>query len=98
MAVAPQVLSIQDFLLSRDVRLTAEVERHSDRTMTVVSLSGTETITRCRICPKEDGRPCSALRRLALPYAEHPAYRPEWRVIAADAENSTVGEGASSGH
>ena len=60
--------------------LRAEVERHNDRTMTVVSLHETWTITRCGVCPKEQARPCTALRLLALPYAQHPAYRPEWRV------------------
>lgn len=62
----------------------AEVERHNDRTMTILSLSGTETITRCGVCPKEESRPCMALRFLALPYAQHPAYRPEWRIVRAD--------------
>ncbi len=61
-------------------RLRAEVERHNDRTMTVVSLNETWTITRCGVCPKEANRPCTALRVLALPYAQHPAYRPEWAV------------------
>jgi hypothetical protein len=65
--------------------LRAEVERHSDRTMTVVSLSGHVSITRCRVCPKEDTRPCTALRVLALPYAQHPAYRPEWGIAPHDA-------------
>src|SRR5436190_7937845 len=57
--------------------LRAEIERHSDRTITVVSMSRIETITRCGVCPKEDTRPCMALRVLALPYAPHPAYRTE---------------------
>lgn len=60
--------------------LREEVERHSDRTMTVVSINKTETLTRCGVCPKEVTRPCMALRLLALPYAQHPAYRPEWRI------------------
>jgi hypothetical protein len=70
--------------------LAAEVERHSDRTMTVVSLSGIETITRCGICPKEDTRPCMALRILALPYAEHPGYRSEWSITRPDTAAATA--------
>lgn len=65
--------------------LRAEIERHDDRSMTVVTLKGTETITRCGVCPREDTRPCTALRVLALPYAQHPAYRPEWRIVSPDA-------------
>ncbi len=61
-------------------RLQAEIERHNDRTMTVVSRSGIETITRCGVCPKTESSACIGLRRLALPYAGHPAYRPEWRI------------------
>jgi hypothetical protein len=60
MTVVPEVLSIQEFLLGLDAGLTAEIERHKDRTMTVASLSGEETITRCGTCPKEDTRPCTA--------------------------------------
>ena len=70
--------------------LRAEVKRHSDRTMTVVTLSGIETITRCGICPKEDTRPCRALRILAMPYAQHPAYRPEWSITGPDTAATTA--------
>jgi hypothetical protein len=59
--------------------LREEVERHHDRTMTITSHAGIETMTRCGVCPKSEP-PCIGLRRLALPYAHHPAYRPEWRV------------------
>lgn len=53
--------------------------------MTVVFRSGNErSITRCKLCPKEDTRPCLALRVLALPYAQHPLYRPEWRIVQPD--------------
>jgi hypothetical protein len=58
-----------------------EIEQHNDHTMTVVSRNGTETITRCRMCPKEDTRPCRALEMMALAYASHPAYLPEWRIV-----------------
>ncbi len=40
----------------------------------------------CRVCDStpEDGvwgdGPCATLRALALPYADHPDYREEWRV------------------
>jgi len=64
----------------RRTRLRAEIERHNDRTMTVVTLSGTETITRCGICPKTNTAPCIGLRRIAAPYAGHPAFQPEWRI------------------
>ncbi len=85
MPVVPHLLSIHDFLLARDPGLAAEVERHQDRTMTVVSFSGRKTITRCGRCPKEDSRPCRALRALALRYAHHPAYRPEWLITPPNA-------------
>jgi hypothetical protein len=69
--------------------LRAEIERHADRTMTVRSSTGSSSgmgaITRCGVCPKEATRPCTALRVLALPYADHPAYRPEWRIAPPDA-------------
>lgn len=32
----------------------------------------------CRTCGRTDG-PCDTLRLLALPYADHPDYREEWR-------------------
>lgn len=65
--------------------LRAEIERHNDRTMTVVSRGDTQRITRCGICPKEGAPPCTALRLLALPYAQHPAYQPEWSIARPDA-------------
>ncbi|WP_225811303.1 DUF6221 family protein [Streptomyces spinosus] len=37
----------------------------------------TDTITYCPIC-RNDGE-CPTLRLLALPYADHPDYRQEWR-------------------
>lgn len=37
----------------------------------------TDTITYCPIC-RNDGE-CPTLRLLALPYADHPDYRAEWR-------------------
>ena len=86
MTTDPQVLSIQDFLLDRDAGLAAELERHKDRTMTVVSLSGIETITRCGTCPREPTRPCMSLRILALRYAQHPAYLPEWQITPREAD------------
>lgn len=83
------MLSIHEFLLGlaksedRDerTRLRAEVERHRLRTMTVVSHLGIETITRCGVCPKEDTQPCTVLRTIALPYAEHPSYQQEWSLL-----------------
>jgi hypothetical protein len=72
--------------------LRTEIERHNDRTMTVVSRGAIETITRCGVCPKELTRPCTALRVLALPYARHPAYRTEWWVgVAAQKDLGVVG-------
>jgi hypothetical protein len=43
-----------------------------------------ETTRVCRSCepPRqfpERAFPCSTLRLLALPYADHPAYKPDWR-------------------
>jgi hypothetical protein len=29
--------------------------------------------------PDAQGWPCQTLRLLALPYADHPDYRPEWK-------------------
>ena len=81
--------TIYDFLLGLVVdgdsgTVRAEVERHRERTMTVVFRDRTETITRCATC-REEAHPCTALRVLALRFAEHPAYRPEWRPAPADA-------------
>jgi hypothetical protein len=73
-------LTIQEFLLAYTAGDPAEVERHRERTMNVVSRHGIETITRCTTCPREETRPCTALRILALPYAQHPAYRREWSI------------------
>ncbi len=94
-----RVLTIQEFLLRYAVgadrpdgdsagpdALRAEIERHNDRTMTVVTLSGTTTITRCGVCPKEETRPCTALRVMALPFADHPAYRQEWQLPAPEVD------------
>lgn len=64
---------------ARQGSLRAEIERHHERTMTVISRRGLETITRCEVCPESETTPCIGLRRLAVPYAQHPAYRPEWR-------------------
>jgi hypothetical protein len=76
------------------VSFRAEIERHNDRTMTVVFHDRVETITRCGVCPKEATRPCTALRRLAMPYVRHPAYRPEWAVTQPDATGDPDQEGS----
>lgn len=96
MTVVPPVLSIHQFLLGQDASLAREVERHRERTMTVVSLMGTESITRCGTCPSEESRPCKALRVLALPFAHRPGYRSAWQVPpasvdGADQEDRAVG-------
>lgn len=57
------------------------IEQHNDHTMTVVSRSGMQTVTRCGFCPKEDTRPCRALKVMALRYSNHPAYLAEWRIL-----------------
>jgi hypothetical protein len=91
--------SIQEFLLARlqdddSDAVRAEVERHRDRTMTVVFRDRVETITRCGTCPKEPERPCTAMRELALPFADHPQFRPEWRVPTLEvAEAPAVADG-----
>jgi hypothetical protein len=93
----PGLPNISDFLYAH-VRgddtegLRAEVERHRDRTMTVVFRERVETITRCGICPKEPSRPCTALRVLALPYAEDPLYDPGWQLVAVEDEEPTSAE------
>jgi hypothetical protein len=83
----------------RGADLRAEIERHADRTMTVRSSSGSssgmEAITRCGVCPKEATRPCAALRILALPYADHPGYRPEWGIAPPHAPARRVPAGVS---
>ncbi len=56
-------------------RLRIEVRRHGARTMEVASGGSMVSITRCRSCPREDGWPCTTLRKLAEPYSRHPAYR-----------------------
>jgi hypothetical protein len=95
----PGILSIQAFLLEHAERadtpaLVAGLERHRDRTMTVVHRNRIETITRCGTCPNEQLRPCRGLRVLALPYAHHPAYRPEWSLPHDDepSEDHTLGQ------
>ena len=72
-------------------RLRAEVMRHRSRTMTIVSMGGNETMTRCPVCPKNDSPPCDGLRLLALPYNWHPAYRPEWHIDPARAHPGEAG-------
>lgn len=47
------------------------LDEHSPRRM------GHFVDLRCEGCLKAD--PCPTVRMLALPYAEHPDYRPEWR-------------------
>jgi hypothetical protein len=96
MAVRTRVLSISEFLWTyvldegdvslAGVKLRAEIERHRERTVTIESRKGARTVARCQVCPREDGRPCMALRVLALPYARHPAYRQEWWVPQPGAE------------
>ena len=91
MTVVPPVLGIHQFLLGQDASLAREVERHRERTMTVVSLMGTESITRCGTCPREESRPCKALRVLALPFAHRPGYRPEWQLTPATVDGALDG-------
>ena len=82
----------------RLVQLRHEVVRHGARVMRVASRGQMETITRCQCCPREDGWPCTTLRLLAQPYARHPAYRQEWRVLAAEGDLVSVEGGPVSGH
>jgi hypothetical protein len=39
---------------------------------------GRGAVSACRTCGRRHGWPCSTLRFLALPYVNHPSYRPEW--------------------
>ena len=64
--------------------LRSEVVRHGARMMRVASHGSMETITRCQCCPRDDGWPCTTLKKLAQPYARHPAYREEWRILGSD--------------
>jgi hypothetical protein len=45
--------------------------------------NGDDDFALCVICtevgPDAQGWPCQTLRLLALPYADHPDYRPEWK-------------------
>ena len=104
-------LTIQEFLLRYAVGADrsghdcagpdaqrAEIERHNDRTMTVVTLSGTTTITRCGVCPKEETRPCSALRLMALPFAQHPAYQQEWLLTPPEVEGDVAQDSSPGTH
>jgi len=97
MLIDSQTVSIHKFLFDRDSSLRVEIERHRDRTMTVVSRGGEEAITRCGTCPWEDVRPCTGLRILALPYAGHPDYQPEWELVPEPAEASGSSPAADSG-
>lgn len=81
-------VNIRAFLLARlaentnveTVRLRAQVERHNDRTMVVVS-GGTrplEYVTRCGTCPKESTTPCRILKKMASEYSSHPDFDSDW--------------------
>ena len=64
---------------SLHTELRAEIEKHNDRSITITSPGGAETMTRCGTCPQEATQPCRGLRLLALPYADHPTYQSVWR-------------------
>ena len=100
MAVRTRALSIPEFLLTyvldddehshSGVHLRAEIERHRERAVTVESRRGVRTIRRCEVCPPDEGRPCKALRVLALPYARHPSYRREWWIAPPVADQGVA--------
>ncbi|WP_227466790.1 DUF6221 family protein [Nocardioides lijunqiniae] len=54
-------------------------------------MDGAESLTRCGACAEEGPAPCTALRTLALPYAAHPGYRPEWQLPEQSAERMLGG-------
>lgn len=55
------------------------VEHHAR----VADPEGDDLADLCAVCdangPEAQGWPCDTLRLLALPYADHPEYREEWR-------------------
>jgi hypothetical protein len=59
----------------------ARVLAESEAKRSVVELHRTDAtdpeVIVCAVCLY--GPPCETLRLLALPYADHPDYRPEWR-------------------
>lgn len=82
-------MTIKEFLLARlseetDVDtgpIRAEIERHNDRSMWVLGgARAPEVLTRCGLCVHEHTRPCTALRRLASAYVDHPDFDPAWAL------------------
>lgn len=81
-------VNIKTFLLARlaentnvdTVCLRAQVERHNDRTMVVVSggKRQLEYVTRCGTCPKESTTPCRILKEMANEYSSHPDFDSDW--------------------
>lgn len=61
--------------------LRAELDRH---TAPQVASHHDSRALACVACCEDTIQPCEVLRLLAVPYASHPAYRPEWRPAAAD--------------
>lgn len=69
--------------LPSEMDLRAEIEQHDVRPLEDRSDDGAATTNPCAKCRDKQIQPCSALRLLALQYAEHPAYRKEWHPSTA---------------
>lgn len=65
---------------SQDV-LRRELDRHTPALDADIAAA-------CARCRQDRVQPCDVLRLLAVPYASHPAYRPEWRPSAPRALGS----------
>lgn len=65
--------------------LRRELDRHNAPHDAVRAGHGAKTSPVCPVCREDTIQPCDVLRLLAVPYASHPAYRPEWRPSAPKA-------------
>jgi hypothetical protein len=92
-------VNVKTFLLARlaedarvdAVRLRAQIERHNDRTMVVVSggKRQLEYVTRCGTCPKESTTPCRILKEMASEYSTHPDFDSDWACGDGDPDSPT---------
>ena len=72
---------------SQDV-LRRELDRHTPALDAEYVGHDADIAAACARCCQDRVQPCDVLRLLAVPYASHPAYRPEWRPSAPRALGS----------
>lgn len=59
----------------------AQIKRHHDRSMNVISRAGSETWTRCDVCAEQPEYPCNALKLMASTYESHPDFDQQWHLL-----------------